>query len=489
MADSDVDALALTTEALGLVGPEPTALRAKLLSIHAITNANRQRVDEAMRWAGEAVDLARDVGLPKVVLNAATTLARLEAQAGDPENSRRTFERIVAQARADGDVAAELRGLNHLGALHYELGRLGEATEAYAAAWERAVASGSRWAPFGLDARLMGAIAAYTTGRWDDVVRMTDMTGESPPGMPWAALASADLAVRAGRGDTAALEVLPQIRAWWDRDGFIAILSGAAAIDLHGDAGDLEAALRCHDDIVEAVRDRWQVKTFLAQVRLGALVLGHLAHDVSDLPAAGREELLRRGDAILEAGREAVAAAEERGRVLGPEGRAWVARAEAEHLRLRWRSGIMTPTEDELLTAWERTVPAFEEFGHEFEVARSRSRLAVVLRSLGRTSEARALADPAREVAHRLGAQPLLAELRAAGATAPRADAEPGALTPREQEILVLVADGRSNGEIAKQLFISAKTVSVHVSNILAKLGAGGRTEAAALARRRGLLD
>ena len=60
------------------------------------------------------------------------------------------------------------------------------------------------------------------------------------------------------------------------------------------------------------------------------------------------------------------------------------------------------------------------------------------------------------------------------------------ALTAREQEILGLVAQGRSNGEIGRQLFISTKTVSVHVSNILAKLGAAGRTEAAAIARRQG---
>ena len=61
-------------------------------------------------------------------------------------------------------------------------------------------------------------------------------------------------------------------------------------------------------------------------------------------------------------------------------------------------------------------------------------------------------------------------------------------LTPREVEILALVAEGRSNGEIGKQLFISTKTVSVHVSNILGKLDAAGRTEAAAIARRDGLL-
>ena len=61
-------------------------------------------------------------------------------------------------------------------------------------------------------------------------------------------------------------------------------------------------------------------------------------------------------------------------------------------------------------------------------------------------------------------------------------------LTPREREIIALVAEGRSNGEIGKQLFISTKTVSVHVSNILGKLGAASRTEAAAVARRRNLL-
>ena len=84
----------------------------------------------------------------------------------------------------------------------------------------------------------------------------------------------------------------------------------------------------------------------------------------------------------------------------------------------------------------------------------------------------------------------LLAELTAQGsAPATGAAAETAVLTPREAEILALVAEGRTNGEIGKQLFISTKTVSVHVSNILAKLGASGRTEAAAIARRRGLLD
>jgi len=60
-------------------------------------------------------------------------------------------------------------------------------------------------------------------------------------------------------------------------------------------------------------------------------------------------------------------------------------------------------------------------------------------------------------------------------------------LTEREREVLPLLAAGRSNPEIGRALFISTKTVSVHVSNILAKLGVSGRVEAAAVAHRLGV--
>ena len=113
-----------------------------------------------------------------------------------------------------------------------------------------------------------------------------------------------------------------------------------------------------------------------------------------------------------------------------------------------------------------------------------------MLRASGDLAGAREQGDLARNAARWLGAQPILDELVAAGSTPTRGDgATTDVLTPREREILALVAAGRSNGEIARQLFISAKTVSVHVSNILGKLGAAGRTEAAAIARRRGLID
>ena len=103
-------------------------------------------------------------------------------------------------------------------------------------------------------------------------------------------------------------------------------------------------------------------------------------------------------------------------------------------------------------------------------------------------------------------ARPLLAEVemlsrRARIALAPElaatgegenAAAQPAPLgdklgTPREREVLALVAEGRTNRQIAQALFISDKTASVHVSNILAKLGVANRAEAAATVHRLGL--
>ena len=141
------------------------------------------------------------------------------------------------------------------------------------------------------------------------------------------------------------------------------------------------------------------------------------------------------------------------------------------------------------MSGWREVVALFEEFGDVYELARAQVVLASVLRTAGDPAEAREVGDAAREGARRLGATPLIDQLRAIGSAPARHEAGSDVLTPREAEILQHVAAGRTNGEIGKQLFISTKTVSVHVSNILGKLGASGRTEAAAIARRRGLVD
>jgi len=112
----------------------------------------------------------------------------------------------------------------------------------------------------------------------------------------------------------------------------------------------------------------------------------------------------------------------------------------------------------------------------------------------------------AHDVAVRLGAAPLRRELERlarrgrvrleppsepahpAETEAPSAARSLG-LTRREEEVLALVAAGRTNRQVAEALFISEKTASIHVSHILAKLGVGGRVEAAAVAHRLGLAE
>lgn len=491
--DSKVDVLALTTEAIGLVPEDaPPQLRAQLLNLHARANVDRARDDDATRWAGEAQALARRIGRPDLAAEAATTLARIVERAGDPEGSKAAILSAVAEAAGSGEISAELRSLFNLAGLHYELGEVPAALEIYQRVWDRAREAGVAWGPYGLEARAMTATAAYVVGDWQRAARVTDLTGESPPDLAEALIRAMSLEVSAGQGTVQHLDVLPALRPWWLRDGLVAIVSGAAGIDLHGYRGDLEATAQMHDDVLTSVAAVWQTPELAARIRLDALLLGHLALAATRATGTERRKLAATGD-VLSAGTETAAhRMSSRLRRMGPEGVAWLARGRAEHARLRWLTGADPGTEEELVGAWRTAVAGFERFGHVYETARSRARLAAVLRATGHAAEASAEAAVAREVARRLGAEPLLGELRVLGGRGAR-QAAPGSgeaeLTPREEEVLRLVAEGRSNADIARTLFISAKTVSVHVSNVMAKLGAASRTEAVAVARRDELLE
>ncbi|WP_420802649.1 helix-turn-helix domain-containing protein [Streptomyces cavernae] len=148
---------------------------------------------------------------------------------------------------------------------------------------------------------------------------------------------------------------------------------------------------------------------------------------------------------------------------------------------------------------WSETVAAFEPLARPYDLARVRHRLAEALLGSGGGEPERDRATDLLRLAHtvagHLGARPLAdatallaqrARLTLTCTPAPPAadPAETLGLTSRERDVLRLVAAGRSNRQIAEELFISPKTASVHVSNILAKLAVSGRGEAAALAHR-----
>ena len=485
--DTQLDALQFTTEALQLV-PDDVPLRARVLAAHARANRARDREEEAWRWATAAADLAARLQLPGVLSDATTTLARLTPDL-KPEHASQAEQSLrlsIAQAREAADVAAELRSSHGLATLLYELGRLEEAGASFQQVADRAVLMRRPWAPFGLDGRSLAAVVRYIRGDWDEVLRLVDVSSERPPMLARAMLGGVGLAVAAGRGESAAIDRLPALRGAWEREGFVAVACASAAIDLAGDRGDCARAIEVHDEVVELVGGLWVNPIFQARMRLSGLLLGQLGTAARQAGSAERVTLLERGGELREAARLAAGKAARR----GPESQAWIARVEAEHLRLEWlcaSEGVEPIASRVMVDAWVAAVEAFESFGHVFETARSRARLAQALRGAGETARADAEAALAVQTARRLGARPLLTELRAASSQALPHDRSVE-LTAREQEVLESVAQGRSNRQIAEQLFISAKTVSVHVSNILAKLDSAGRTEAVAVARRRGLL-
>ena len=159
------------------------------------------------------------------------------------------------------------------------------------------------------------------------------------------------------------------------------------------------------------------------------------------------------GERLFAHARDVAREGSPRGGVLGPEGRAWLLRAEAEYSRVAGASDV---------DLWQRTTEEFG-YGHRYEQARSRWRLAEALLSADQRDAAATEARVAHDIAVDLGARPLqqaIAALARRGrldigiATPTSTD---GGLTAREREVLALLAEGLTNRQIGQQLYIAEK--------------------------------
>jgi DNA-binding NarL/FixJ family response regulator len=230
------------------------------------------------------------------------------------------------------------------------------------------------------------------------------------------------------------------------------------------------------------------------------------AADLAGWPAAMRTEAdLQQARSVLSAARQLAGKLVAEGPVQSAHKLTFLAEAARADAAFGG-PGTAAPAAPGLTTAWQQAALAWSTLGEPHRRAAALYRLAAAaLTERGdRDLAGRALRDAARAAAQ-LGAEPLLRHvtLLAQRGRFPLASAgadggdDPGgagrnaglALTSRESEVLRLVSAGLTNAAIAGDLFISAKTVSVHVSNVLAKLGVTSRGEAAALAHRLRLFE
>ncbi|HET9521287.1 MAG TPA: LuxR C-terminal-related transcriptional regulator, partial [Candidatus Limnocylindrales bacterium] len=131
-----------------------------------------------------------------------------------------------------------------------------------------------------------------------------------------------------------------------------------------------------------------------------------------------------------------------------------------------------------------RSAAAWHQLDAPYELACVRTSIGAALRALGDADTADIEFEAARRTFTELGAEPDLARLENVVGTAP---GRPAGLSPREVEVLRLLAGGRTNRAIASELGISERTVDRHVSNVFTKLDVTSRSAATAAAYERGL--
>ena len=477
----------------------PTWERARAIATYA--NALLAAEDPAAaEWAERGRAAARAAGSRSVEADSLVTLGLLGHRQGRSDEAITLFTAAHTQAREAGVLGVELRAATHLARAHLERGELSAAGRVAHEGVRRAEETGLSLAPYGLDVQHLHFQAHFAAGEWDHAEQLADGFAVRVATIPEALLSAMALFIDVARGRQVAAERRVWLEPLWSADRFCAYIARGLLAEQalwHGDTGtavtEAEAAIRADSDEHGAYGYGPSI------IRPAVVALSARADRARQARAAGDEQRaeaeVEAARALLEVARAGAAFALRPQFVLGPEGRGWLARGEAEFRRA---CGDNDPA------AWHAVL---REFGSYFlyEAARTRWRLAEALAEAGDRPGAEEQWRLAARTAGQLRAAPLRAALddlarraRLGGTGAPGQAPPEGTsaggtgagglavLTAREREVLRLIAEGRSNREIGAALFISAKTASVHVSNILGKLGVASRTEAAAVALRDG---
>ncbi|MBV6699176.1 AAA family ATPase [Kitasatospora aureofaciens] len=445
--------------------PATLAVRARLLATLASRLWVLSHHREAVEHAEAALRLGRAVGEAAVQALALATLAAHASHTGHPERARARCARAAALAAEAGndDTAALVAVVDSLACKAD--GRYEDAATAARRgldAARRAGLAGSRGAV--LAAVLADALACL--GRHDQARHTAEAAlALEPPPLYRAVLLTCLGTVALTEGDTAAATE--------------AAATAAGLITPHYTGR--EFLLPLYDLQLRTVLEAGDHESAERLLRTALADPGLADHPVLAWPLAHTGLLIteaRRPEAVDLTAQLADLIAE-----LAAPGPVQQAQRAACLARLR---------DDD--AAQRAAVAAWRALGHPHPLAEALLRAADAALTAGDRPAAEAYLREAGALAGALGAPALhrhSAQLAARGRLTPVAPEGPQGLglTPRETEVLHLVAQGRSNRAIGEELFISAKTAGVHVSNILAKLGAASRTEAAALAHRRRLFD
>ena len=486
----DVGSDAAYARATELLPADAKRQRARLLEQHASSLMLRGRLEEADAMASEAAEQARAHRDADVESRAMITLGMTGgALRGADEGLKLLRE---ARDRAHGP-ADENRAVINLTEVLDLSGNSQEALEEVRALLERAAERPER-SNYDAFLGLQEVSILMRLGRTDEALaKLPDHVPGDSAGSAHMYLHALRLQLALLRGDASASSALEAARRLnqGSRDPqWSEPLQGAAA-QLAVRAGRFAEARNAVARGLEALR---QTSEGLRHTRLLWIGLMVEAEAAEQARALGGELDASAAEALI-----AELATAEAKPAMWAEGKPFAGLARAEMTRIR-HAVDGAPADPQ---AWEEPAGAFEALGLPWPAAYARLRAAEAYVLAGDREAAGIALTAACRAARDMGALPLVLEAEALGRrarlrtesdeAAPAADAQEASpaeqlgLTPRELEVLLLVAEGRTNREIGTTLFMSEKTASVHVSRILAKLDVGGRVEAAAVAHRLGL--